>query len=192
MNTTEYILAVIVPPVAAYRSKGKISCAINIVMLFVFIPLGIIHAVYLVYSKYNIKKTPTKSEKIAEKEGTQSSLRITGNGDFSLEVVGESNYQPALLKIAGAKEKEGKQIYTTATIKHDKYNKYDENACAVYINELQVGHLPRDVAKNVVKKLFRSSSSTASSFEVDALIVGGWHNKQNGSEGHFGVKLDMN
>jgi len=127
----------------------------------------------------NLKENGTHA-----KEAAGGKTELTGDGSYSYEVVGESHYQLALLKLAGPKNKESKKIYLTATIEHDKQNKHDQNACAVYIANKKVGHLPKQEARKMLKKLGAGFSAKAK-----AVIVGGWKNQK--SEGDYGVLLDF-
>lgn len=65
-----------------------------------------------------------------------------GNGYFGGEVVGESNYLPAIRKAAGGPgERE-----TIAELKREPQNKYDKNAVVVLIAKAVVGYIPREDA----------------------------------------------
>lgn len=114
-----------------------------------------------------------------------SCKELPGNGRYSWEVVGESNYQDNLERVAGPKTYDGVERYCTALIRHEPDNKHDENACAVQIESMTVGYLPRANAAKLVK-LVGSSGFT---FTAQAVIRGGW--LREGDEGHFGVSLDV-
>lgn len=109
---------------------------------------------------------------------------LEGEGTFSFEIVGESHYQQNLDGICGGKSLHGHQHYCTAHLSTEPDNPYDKNAVAVYIDGHQVGYLPRAAAKAFSK--YNLETVTA-----DAVIVGGWL-KNNGSSGHYGVRLDLN
>jgi hypothetical protein len=127
-------------------------------------------------------------------------LRITGDGDFDLEVVGESFYQENLVKIAGPidsntlfqydeeKDKEievERKLYQAALIP-EPANKHDKNAVKVVVQNLQVGYLSREEASNYKKILTALRLPLDTVVVVDAHIVGGYGNKQN-----YGVYLDF-
>lgn len=66
-------------------------------------------------------------------------------GDVSLSVVGESNYQANLRKLA-YEQQERVRIAIRAVLVAETDNHYDPNAISVWIETLQVGHLSRDDA----------------------------------------------
>lgn len=116
-------------------------------------------------------------------------VRLTGNGDYELDAVGESNYQKALLKIIGGKTEEGHHMEVEAILIQDDCNPYDNKAIAVSIEGEIVGYLSREHARQF-RKLMAEAGGARSPAVCDALIVGGW-NRGGGDEGHFGVRLDL-
>lgn len=109
--------------------------------------------------------------------------KFEGDGTFDFDIVGESNYQAALERIAGAKTPDGHEHYCEATLRPEPSNPYDKNAVVVQIKGHTVGYLARADAE-----AYKSQSSKP--MRADALIVGGWR-YSNGNEGSFGVKLDI-
>jgi hypothetical protein len=76
-----------------------------------------------------------------------------------VNVVGESNYQPAILKACGAKVGEGVRYECLAELEPEPTNEYDPNAICVKIEGRCVGYLSREDAvkygpaiKGAVKK----------------------------------------
>lgn len=102
----------------------------------------------------------------------------TSAQSLTIDIVGESNYQHNLARIAGTKTEESKSLQCVATLIPEPNNPKDPNAVRCDIDGLTVGYLNRDAAK----RYKRTHSIT-----VDVQIVGGW--KNNKSEGSYGVKL---
>ncbi|MEK6788484.1 MAG: HIRAN domain-containing protein [Pseudomonadota bacterium] len=191
MNKKEYFLALILPPISAYRTSRKITLALNILFCLVSVPLGIIHAVLLVYLKLNDIKFVFSESSENSPPPSPKIVTIKSDGEFSQQVVGEASYQKNLELIAGEKTPESKAIRKIAVIQHEPENRYDRNACAVYIDGKIIGYLPKDFAKRVAKRLHQKGHHDDTWLEVEAIIDGGWRSKDGSSEGHFGVKLDM-
>ncbi|GED45271.1 hypothetical protein HME01_11230 [Vreelandella aquamarina] len=110
--------------------------------------------------------------------------KLEGDGNYSFPVVGESNYQKSLELLAGPKEKVGKSIACVAVIEHEPLNKWDSNACPVFIDGYRVGHLAKGDAKDLIKV-----GGEGCCYAVDALIKGGY--KTSKYSGMFGVSLDF-
>lgn len=119
----------------------------------------------------------------------ESVPKLPGNGQFSCEVVGESNYQDALESIAGPKCEDGAEHTCEAIIQHEPNNAYDENACAVKVGSALVGYLPRATAAKLVKVAEKQGYSDGFSYGADAVIRGGWLRED--SEGSYGISLDV-
>src|SRR4051812_7340302 len=64
-----------------------------------------------------------------------------GDGTWQIEVVGESFYQAALKRIAGAGD--GTQVWKLADLVAEPKSKFDPNAIKVMIGSSQIGHLSR-------------------------------------------------
>ena len=114
---------------------------------------------------------------------------LEGDGDFECEVVGESNYQPALAKITGGKTEDGHEFKCVAALVLEPTNKHDRNAVMVQIDGYLVGYLSRPHAASLSDILTRKGLEGA---QANAVIVGGWSRRTGRNvEGHFGVKLDI-
>lgn len=105
-------------------------------------------------------------------------------GRHQVLVVGESFYQDALLAIAGPKGEEGACHACLATLVCEPSNPYDPNAVAVTIDGRKVGHLNREQAAMVCKRL----AARRSPCTVRAQVNGGW-DRGKGDTGHFGVVI---
>lgn len=108
---------------------------------------------------------------------------------YDFEVVGESNYQDSLGKIAGKKEDTSKFVEECACLKREPNNRFDPNAVTVKIQGLTVAYLSKSEAKTFSRSLKNIGIDEYSSIYVRAVIVGGWN--KGSSVGNFGVKLDM-
>lgn len=64
-------------------------------------------------------------------------------GDDVVDAVGESHYQPALLRACGARSGEDVQFPCRAHLVPEPDNPYDANAVAVHVNGARVAHLAR-------------------------------------------------
>lgn len=110
-----------------------------------------------------------------------------GDGEFEQEVRGESHYQKALARIAGAKGISGKRVACSALLVPEPSNPYDRNAVQVIVSGALVGYLPRDEARVFSRWCARKGAANVT---CNALIVGGWDNDK--SEGSYGIRLDIN
>ena len=102
--------------------------------------------------------------------------------DFSLEVVGESNYQKALIQVAGPKRKESANVFVTAEVICEDGNPHDSYAVRVDVQGKTVGYLSREAAR-IWRKGVSSTRITCS-----AVIRGGW-DRGSGDQGHYGIWL---
>ena len=121
-----------------------------------------------------------------------SGVYVEGDGEFEAEVVGESFYQDAFVRLCGPKTEQGCDLEFVAQLVPDPANPYDENAVAVVIRGEKVGHLSRDDALAYRLALARTGMNGAL-LTCTANVTGGWRRMRNGklSEGHYGVRLDI-
>lgn len=104
---------------------------------------------------------------------------------FGMEVVGESNYQDALIAICGKHTRAGYDGEHQATLALEPSNAFDPNAVMVMIDGRRVGYLIREQAKRVGAFMRAAGLDQAT---CDARVQGGWRTNQH-DEGHYGVKL---
>lgn len=104
---------------------------------------------------------------------------LLGNGEFDLEVVGESHYQDSLKAVAGRGEV---RKHVRAVLRLEPANKFDRNAVRVEIDGMLVGYLPREAAKQFTHGVVDTGKST---FAVNAVVVGGGEGRS------LGVWLDI-
>ena len=123
-----------------------------------------------------------------KKQNAGSVYTLAKSRGWTFDIVGESNYQTHLQKIAGRKEEKAKRHYCLATLAADDGNKFDPLAVMVQINGKVVGYLSRDNARKYRKELSVLDASLPAAI-VEAVIVGGWSGPE--SEGDFGVKLNL-
>lgn len=120
--------------------------------------------------------------------GRPEVVGINGNGEFELDVVGESHYQAALEKICGPRKEKGENRIVQARLILDDHNPKDKQAVRIEIDGLLVGHLPHDAARSFRAELKRKGHASAIG-TCRAKIKGGWQRK--GSTGSYGVFLDI-
>ena len=114
---------------------------------------------------------------------------IPGPGTFAFNIVGESNYQDALIELVKHKKEANENLIFKASLLYESENPYDSNAIKVEIERQTVGYLNRENAK------FYRLQMTELGYEgyvvtCAAKVVGGWRDK-NGRRAHYGVRLDM-
>jgi hypothetical protein len=104
------------------------------------------------------------------------------------EIVGESNYQPALEQVAGPKTEKGVDHKCVVTLVCERGNKFDKNAVRVEIEGNTVGYLSRNDAE-IFRDMLDEEDSRGVKVKAPARITGGW--KRADSEGHYGIVLDL-
>lgn len=119
-------------------------------------------------------------------DSSASPTPLDGDGEYSLQVVGESKYQHVLDRICGGKTEDGHEYECTATLEREPHNPHDANAIVVKIEGKPVGYVPRPAAKKLAPVIDRLGSVA----QCDAMIRGGWDDGE-GDSGHYGVVLDL-
>jgi len=114
---------------------------------------------------------------------------LPGPGTYSVDIVGESKYQPALEAICGGRTDESQETIVVATLVHEDDNPYDNRAIRVDIQGRTVGYLSRENARQY-RKAIRDGGYPGITATCSAMIVGGW-DRGRGDRGHYGVKLDL-
>ena len=107
------------------------------------------------------------------------------DGSFPMEVVGESNYQQALIAICGPHNRHGHYQEDLAVIELEPSNPHDANAVVVKMLGRVVGYLPREQAERVGSQMREEGLSIAA---CKARVQGGWRTNQY-DEGHYGVQV---
>ncbi len=121
-------------------------------------------------------------------ESPTEPLEINGNGEYALDIVGESHYQDALSEICGGKTRDSHDLDRLATLVFEN-NPNDQNAVRVDIEGKTVGYLQRPHAQQLRRQI-TGSGFPNTILSCSAKIVGGW-DRGKGKEGYFGVKLDI-
>lgn len=114
---------------------------------------------------------------------------LTGSDDYFVEVVGESNYQPALEDLCRGRTPDGADAYFTAVLVPERDNPHDYNAVRVEIEGNVVGYLPRPFAKTYRGEL-KTLRLADTPLACKAKVTGGWDRGPD-DRGHFGVRLDI-
>lgn len=114
-----------------------------------------------------------------------STIRIDGDGEYDLDVVGESHYQDALVRIAGPHTEDGRRVKVGAMLYLEPDNPHDRNAIRVEINDATVGHISREFAPELRQELAKYGARSGHRIGVDAIIVGGRIGES------YGVWLDV-
>lgn len=104
-----------------------------------------------------------------------------------MEVVGESNYQSALLAICGKHTRYGHDGQYMAVLKLEPTNPYDPNAVQVLIDNRLVGYLARNQALRLKTQMDEAGLTAV---RCRARVRGGWRTNQY-DEGSYGVMLAM-
>jgi hypothetical protein len=116
-------------------------------------------------------------------------VHLARGRDFTFEIVGEASYQVALDAICGGKCEEGHRLSAVAQLCFQEDIPYDRNAVVVLIDGKVVGYVPRALAAQFRDTILRLNPDERP-VTCDALVVGGWL-RDDGDEGHYGVKLSL-
>lgn len=104
------------------------------------------------------------------------------------EVTGEGRHQRALDTVAGPKAYEGVWVEKVATLEPEPDNPQDDQAVAVEIAGLVVGHLAHTEA-TAHRRLIDRAIDHYGAATCGAVVNGGWYREDEGSEGSYGVHL---
>lgn len=116
-------------------------------------------------------------------------LRLPGPGLFSLQAVGESNYQGALERICGGRSYDGADLLVDATLVQEDTNPYDPQAVRVDIDGETVAYLSR-VHAGIYRRQMVHAGHAGRVAICAARIRGGWDRGED-DRGSFGVRLDV-
>ncbi len=129
------------------------------------------------------------SKEDSMKKNEIDEVELRGNGEFALEIVGESHFQDALEKICGPRKERGEDLVIDARLILEDENPNDDEAAYVEIHGKKVGYLTREVAR-IYRNLIKQAGHPRAISSVKAQIRGGWL-KKNGEKGSYGVWLDI-
>lgn len=116
--------------------------------------------------------------------------QITGPGRFAINVAGESYHLASFEAICGPRCEDGVEMEVRAQLTLQDDNPHDKHAVRVDVLGHQVGHLPREVARDFRRAVRYGKLSEYEAFECAAIIRGGW-DRGGGDAGHYGVRLDL-
>jgi len=116
---------------------------------------------------------------------------IRGNGNYSVNVAGESFYPESFALLVGPRNEDGVNLEKRAQLALQDDNPHDRQAVRVTIDGHPVGHLSREHARAFRRSVRYGPLAEHETFECAAIICGGW-DRGNGDAGHFGVRLDLN
>lgn len=123
------------------------------------------------------------SESSASSDGAEpDEVFLRGNGQFDLEVKGESHYQTEIRAALKANQHER---FTEAVLIPEDNNRYDRNAVRIEIHGQMVGYLSREAAP-IYREQLRLAGKPGIVTTCRAKIVGGTADKPS-----FGVLLDV-
>ena len=128
----------------------------------------------------NYFKKPVKTA------STQSPAQAQGDDeDYTFDVVGESFQRDHLVQlIKNHNAIEDGALYTTATLKLEPENAFDPTAVMVFVENLQVGYVPKSMSAEMTDYIKAKGSST---LDVPARI--GWDT--DSPQPLVGVRLKM-
>ncbi|MFC6157254.1 HIRAN domain-containing protein [Kribbella jiaozuonensis] len=109
-------------------------------------------------------------------------------GHEDLEVVGESNYQPALWEICGRQLGQRVRHPIVGVLVPEPQNPYDSNAIAVFVEGHIVGYLDRQTASLYIQGLHELMASSGAYIALDGVVVGGGH--RTDGPGRLGIWLE--
>jgi hypothetical protein len=169
-----------------------------------FIILGIL-GVYIIYVLLTPNKTKEFKPVSASRKVTEINASVPYDldknyfnwpeiGEFGFEVVGESNYQAALDKIAANHEydseefREKKHTPITAYLVPESDNPYDDKAIRVDIDGLCVGYLNKQNAR-IFRRRLGAKKLSGQITCCSACITGG--HTVNSKTFSYGIVLDI-
>lgn len=106
-----------------------------------------------------------------------------------VNVVGESYYEEAFLRLTGGRCREGFSAPCTARLVPEPDNPYDPMAVAVHIGQHKVGHLSREEAR-AYRPYLDETIQARGLATASATLNGGW-DRGGGDVGSFGLVLSF-
>ena len=110
-------------------------------------------------------------------------------GEYDFEVVGESNYQGVLERLAGDHETESTDVEIVAELELENNNPHDPKAVAVRVRGQTVGYMSREDARSFRRRLGQKGLGSSTT-TCGAQIVGGG-TRRNGEKLSYGIRLDI-
>ena len=131
-------------------------------------------------------KAESEREPPRTEQWREIKTRVFSTRDFSVFIVGESNYQPALRRAKDAATNYDGAAYVTAVIAREPDNPYDAGAVKVMNGELEIiGYLSRDLALSY-REAVEFWESAGYFIRCQAKLIGG-----QGRRKSIGAWLDL-
>ncbi|WP_395646413.1 hypothetical protein [Terricaulis sp.] len=121
--------------------------------------------------------------------GEGGGVMLPGPGKFAVEVVGVSNYQPAIEAAARPRAAGARPLTVEAVLLLEDDNPHDANAVRIEIGGAAVGYLKREHARRYRLDL-EAAGHPRIVARCKARIVGGY-DRGEGVRATYGVKLDL-
>lgn len=118
--------------------------------------------------------------------GSDHAAAINDDCD-TVDIVGESHYQDALIGIFGAYTKSGRSESCQAELVREPKNKFDKNAIRCEIQGKLVGYVNKEETEHVAAHMRKKRISKMS---VTANISGGW-DRGGKNKGLYGVEVEL-
>ena len=136
-----------------------------------------------------LSAAPGVQRSTAGKSLPEGAIFLGGNNAYDVRVVGESEYQETLSKIAGGRSEYGARYKCFAVLTPDDSNPHEPSNVRILIDGQTVGYFPAPTAGELRKALSNLGAEKKPVY-CRARIVGGW-DRGNGDIGYFGVKLNL-
>lgn len=118
--------------------------------------------------------------------GSDHAATINDDCD-TVEIVGESHYQNALIEIFGTYTESGRSESCQAELVREPKNKFDKNAVRCEIQGKLVGYVNKDEAEDVAAHM---KKKRITKMTVTANISGGW-DRGGKNNGMYGVEVEL-
>jgi hypothetical protein len=133
----------------------------------------------------NLFRNYFKKESSPSKIPTQVNEEVENEEEYTFDVVGESFQRDHLVQlIKKYKSIETGELYTTATLKLEPENVFDQTAVMVIIDDLQVGYIPKSQSEMMTDYIKSLGKTT---LDVPARV--GWDT--DSPQPLVGVRLKM-
>ncbi len=108
-------------------------------------------------------------------------------GDVQVDVVGESDYQDVLERLAGRRSRRGSTKEAIALLSREPNHAHEKNAVRVDVGDETVGYVEKWNAKEI-QPLMQKMEKAGRPAWVRAWIVGGWEDDRG--EDNYRIRLD--
>lgn len=165
-------------------NKGSaIIAGFLVVIALAIILFALVTAVSVGAGLFKKEHIAVKSNLAEKSDPPGTSIHWQGPGVYTVDVVGESQFQDVLEAICGKRSPEGENRFVTASLV------INQDEIEAQINNRTIGFLREQVTPHFIKKLKQAGYPKVNVI-CDANIRGGWV-RPDGSTGHYGVWLDL-